>query len=270
MGNNINATFLISAQSSAMDSLPEEILERILKLQLEADGRHLWRLRILSSRWRNLIDCIIWKNPLKMYKYLPPRARTFLPGCHGRKGEEADFIHCWSLLRRDLMACLASEPCPLRVYDYEYVEAIDSGGRCESPLKAGEMVNLWHDASFEIRHKPNRIITWSFDDGAKSSKVPWEVFYGNVTAWRYHLGLLAIGTNNGRMAVYHARSDTELLNIDLRRPLWMKNSVKWLKMVARVVEIRQSCKGKRVRFLFMMECGRIWEFGLSLFPEDHP
>ena len=46
-----------------MDSLPEEILERILKLQLEADGRHLWRLRILSSRWRNLIDCIIWKNP---------------------------------------------------------------------------------------------------------------------------------------------------------------------------------------------------------------
>ena len=46
-----------------MDSLPEEILERILKLQLEADGRHLWRLRILSWRWRNLIDCIIWKNP---------------------------------------------------------------------------------------------------------------------------------------------------------------------------------------------------------------
>ena len=59
------------------------------------------------------------------------------------------------------MACLASEPCPLRVYDHEYVEAIDSGGRCESPLKAGEMVNLWHDASFEIRHKPNRIITVS-------------------------------------------------------------------------------------------------------------
>ena len=61
--NNINATFLISAQSSTMDSLPEEILERILKLQLDTDGRHLWRLRILSSRWRNLIDCIIWKNP---------------------------------------------------------------------------------------------------------------------------------------------------------------------------------------------------------------
>ena len=59
------------------------------------------------------------------------------------------------------MACLASMPCPLRVYDHEYVETIDSGGRCESPLMAGERVNLWHDASFEIRYKSNQIITVS-------------------------------------------------------------------------------------------------------------
>ena len=59
------------------------------------------------------------------------------------------------------MHCLASEPRTLRVYDHEYVETIDdddSGGRSESPLKAGEMVNLWHDASFHIRYFPNQSI----------------------------------------------------------------------------------------------------------------
>lgn len=40
---------------------------------------------------------------LQMFKYLPPKARTFLPGCQGRKGEEGDFVHCWSLLRKDLV-----------------------------------------------------------------------------------------------------------------------------------------------------------------------
>ena len=53
----------ISTESSAMDSLPAEILEKILKMQLDADGRHLWRLRIVSTRWRNLVDYIIWTNP---------------------------------------------------------------------------------------------------------------------------------------------------------------------------------------------------------------
>ena len=59
------------------------------------------------------------------------------------------------------MHCLASEPRTLRVYDHEYVETIDdddSGGRSESPLEAGETVNLWHDASFQIRYLPNRNI----------------------------------------------------------------------------------------------------------------
>ena len=59
------------------------------------------------------------------------------------------------------MHCLASEPRPLRVYDHEYVETIDdedSGGRYESPLEAGEAVNLWHDASFHIKYLPDRSI----------------------------------------------------------------------------------------------------------------
>jgi len=260
-----------------MDSLPTEILERILKLQLDADGRHLWRLRIVSARWRNLVDYIIWKNPLKMFKYLPPKARTFMPGCQGRKGEEGDFIHCWSLLRKDLMHCLASEPHPLRVHDHEYFETIDiddSGGGSESPLEAGRSVSLWHDASFHIKHTPDRSIMFSLDNRQSGKKSPWAAFGAHVTAWRYHLGLLAIGTANGRMAVYHARSDDELPHIDLQRPLWKKNSVKWLRKCARVAEIRQSCKGKRVRFLFIMERDnkylppKVWEFGLSLCHED--
>ena len=47
-----------------------------------------------------------------MFKYLPPKARTFMPGCQGRKGEEGDFIHCWSLLRKDLVrfACIVHTP----------------------------------------------------------------------------------------------------------------------------------------------------------------
>lgn len=41
------------------------------------------------------------------------------------------------------------------------------------------------------------------------NKNPWEAFGADVTAWRYHLGLLALGTANGRMAVYHARDSNQ-------------------------------------------------------------
>ena len=64
------------------------------------------------------------------------------------------------------------------------------------------------------------------------------VFGGRVTVWRYHLGLIALGTANGKMFVYHVRSSEELSSIDLRRPLWHKNSGKWLRKCEKVVQIR--------------------------------
>ena len=46
-----------------MDSLPPEILVRILKLCLDVDGGNLWSLRTVSRRWKDLVDYTIFKNP---------------------------------------------------------------------------------------------------------------------------------------------------------------------------------------------------------------
>ena len=68
-------------------------------------------------------------------------------------------------------------------------------------------------ASPESFINANVLFQWSFDGGKSSDKTPWDVFYGSVTAWRYHLGLLAIGTNNGKMAVYHARDPEQFYRL---------------------------------------------------------
>ena len=68
-----------------------------------------------------------------------------------------------------------------------------------------------HLFSPSLNCKTGALFQWSLDNSASQSvnKNPWEAFGANVTAWRYHLGLLALGTANGRMAVYHARDKNQ-------------------------------------------------------------
>ena len=39
----------------------------------------------------------------KMYKHLAPIARRFIPGRGGGNYSAADYIHCWALIRKDLV-----------------------------------------------------------------------------------------------------------------------------------------------------------------------
>lgn len=251
-----------------MDSLPPEILVRILKLCLDVDGGNLWNLRTVSRRWKDLVDYTIFKNPEKMYKHLAPIARRFIPGRGGGNYSAADYIHCWALIRKDLMHCIRSESRSVRVYDKEYkaVEDEDSGRVSKSILEGARQITLSHDSYFYIESSKRQEVRFRLENTIWKSV--WinqmAAFGGRITVWRYHLGLIALGTANGKMFVYHVRSNEELSSIDLRRPLWHKNSGKWLRKCERVEEIRQTCKGQRVRFLFIMQYGNIWEFGLSL------
>ena len=46
----------------------------------------------------------------KMYKHLAPIARRFIPGRGGGNYSAADYIHCWALIRKDLVRTGAEAP----------------------------------------------------------------------------------------------------------------------------------------------------------------